>query len=333
MHSRISIPENPLARLHSIYEALEQDRRWWRSSVRLRYAAMAAICTEGSPASVAGGIRNMDMSVKEASPWNMDVGSHIRFIVGSILYQNGDSGKSFIKEVERVRKMFRTEKLHRALRMEMMAVLVLRIQAGGGTISRQTVRRFHEIYDEMKQHHRWLTGPDDFPACAILTGQEGTPRAIGQKTEEIYSELRTLKFPSGNPLQTAANLLFLADGTPQQLAEKMAHLKAEFRGRKVRISQLNFDELAILAFLKQPAERVVADVVANREELKTVRPRFDAGTLFNAAVAVTFVKMFGTSVDTVSLNRAKTVIDIQAVIAAQQAAAMAGAAAAAAAAT
>jgi len=294
---------------------------------------MAAVCTEGSPASIAAGIRSVDEGMKEAAPWNMDVGSNIRFIISSILYQNGDSGKSFIKEVARVRKLFRAEKLHRALAMEMMAILVLRIQAGGGRISSQTVRRFRAIYDEMKQHHKWLTGPDDFPACAILTGQDGTPKAIGDKTEAIYSELRAVKFPSGNPLQTAANLLFLAEGTPQQLAAKMFDLKSEFKRRKVRISQMNFDELAILSFLQHHAEKVVSEVVANREELRKVRPKFDHATLFNASVGIAFVRLFGTGASMVSVSRAKTVIDIQAVIAAQQAAAAAGAAAAAAAAT
>jgi hypothetical protein len=183
----------------------------------------------------------------------------------------------------------------------------------------------------MKQHHRWLTGPDDFPACAILTGQEGSPKAIGDKTEQLYSALRKRKFPSGNALQTAANLLFLAHGTPQQLADKMANLKSEFRSRRVRISQMNFDELAILSFLNHPPERIVADVVANRENLKQIRPRFDQGTLFNASVGITFVKMFEAGSDVVSMSQAKTLIDVQAVIAAQQAAAAAGAAAAAAA--
>ena len=247
MNSRVSIPDDPLARLTSVYSALEKDRRWWRSSHRLRYAAMAAVCTEGSPASIAAGIRSVDEGMKEAAPWNMDVGSNIRFIISSILYQNGDSGKSFIKEVARVRKLFRAEKLHRALAMEMMAILVLRIQAGGGRISSQTVRRFRAIYDEMKQHHKWLTGPDDFPACAILTGQDGTPKAIGDKTEAIYSELRAVKFPSGNPLQTAANLLFLAEGTPQQLAAKMFDLKSEFKKKLTNKSYRKIIETCSIA--------------------------------------------------------------------------------------
>ena len=332
MHPRIAIPDNPLARFRSIYEALETDRRWWRDSGRLRYAAVATICTDGIPSSIASGIRNTEKGLKDASPWHMDVGSHVRFVVSAILYQNGDSAKSFIKELIRVRKMFRAEKLHRALAMELMAVLVLRIQVDGGPISRQTVRRFRHIYDEMKKHHRWLTGSDDFPACAILTGQDGTPHEIGNKTEAIYSELRSLKFQQGDALQTAANLLFLAEGTPQQVTQRTAALKAEFREHKVRISQPHYDELAMLAFLKQPAEKVVAQVISNRAELKKIRPRMDAGTTFNLAVGTAFVGLSGKDLDAVSLSRTKALIDMQTVLAAQQAA-VAGAAAASAAAT
>ena len=324
------MPDNPLDRFRSLYEALEKDRRWWRDSRRLRYAAMAAVSTEGDPLSVANGIRNMEKGLKEASPRFMDVGSHIRFIVGAILYQNGDSAKGFMNEFVRVRKMFREERLHRALAMELMAVLVLRIQVKGGTISRQLVRRFREIYDEMKLHHRWLTGADDFPACALLTGQEGTPQLIGDRTEQIYTELLLRRFNKGNPLQTAANILFLANGTPQAVADRAAALRAVFREQKVRPNETHYDELAILSFLKAPAEKVVASVLTSREGLKSIRPRFDGVTTFNVAVGLAFLELSSHGLDVVGISNVKSLLDIQAVLAAQQAA-MAGAAAAAAA--
>jgi len=332
MNPRVAIPENPLTRFKSIYAALEKDRRWWRGSLRLRYGAMAAICTDGESGRIATGIRDMERQLKDASPWNLNVGPSIRFILGAVLYQNGDSAKAFIREVERVRKMFRAEKLHRALYMEMLAILVLRIQSGGGLVTKQTVSRFRNIYDEMKQNHRWLTGADDFPACAILTGQDGTSHSIGEKTESIYSELRSQKFAGGNPLQTASNLLFLADGSPRVLAERMSTLKTELRAHKVRINQMQYDELAILAFLDQPATRVVAEVLGNRDELKKIRPRFDAGTIFNVAVGIAFVKLSSRGAGKVAISQTKTLLDMQAVIAAQQAA-VAGAAAASAAAS
>jgi len=289
---------------------------------------MAAVSTEGDPMSVANGIRNMEKGLKEASPRFMDIGSHIRFIVGAILYQNGDSATGFMNEFVRVRKMFREERLHRALAMELMAVLVLRIQVKGGPISRQLVRRFREIYEEMKLHHRWLTGADDFPACALLTGQEGTPQLIGDRTDQIYAELRLRRFNKGNPLQTAANILFLASGTPQAVADRAATLRAVFREQKVRTNETHYDELAILSFLEAPAEKVVASVLTSREGLKRTRPRFDGVTSFNVAVGLAFLELSSHGLDVVGMSNVKSLLDIQAVMAAQQAA-MAGAAAAA----
>ncbi len=328
MQPRIVIPENPLARFRSLYQALERDRRWWRDSARLRYAAMAAICTQGDPATIASGIRSMERALKEASPWHMDVGSHIRFIVGAILYQNGDGAKSFINAFVRTRKMFRDEKLRRALAMELLAFLVLRIQAGGGSVTKQKIRRFREIYDEMKQHHKWLTGADDFPACAILSGQDGTPKRIGDRIEQIYTELRCQKFRAGNPLQTAANILFIVDGTPQILAERAGNLRTLFNEHKVRASEKHYDELALLSFLEVPGEKIVGRVLAIREDINNkIRPRFDTVTAFNAAAGIAFVEFGGHEADSVALTNAKSLIDIQAVVAAQQAA-IAGAAAA-----
>ncbi len=45
-----------------------------------------------------------------------------------------------------------------------MAILVLRMKADKAPVSDRAVREFQEMYEEMKRHHWWLTGPDDFPA-------------------------------------------------------------------------------------------------------------------------------------------------------------------------
>ena len=170
MAKTLRISEPPLERFKALYAALERDRRWWRDSTRLRYAAMSAIACGGEATEVAHGIRAMGKALEEECPWHWGVSSHVQFIVAALLLQNGDSAKRFVKELVRVRKLFRREKMHRALQFELLAVLILRIQAGGKAISQATIRRFKAIHDEMKSHHRFLTGPDDFPACAILTG-------------------------------------------------------------------------------------------------------------------------------------------------------------------
>jgi hypothetical protein len=319
MKTRTAFPKDPLSRFRSLYEALEKDRRWWRGSRRLRYAAMAALGSEGDPATIARGIRRMESSLKEASPWNLDMGSHLRFVVAATLYHNGDSAKAFMNELVRVRKMFRGERLPRSLAFELIAVLILRIQNDGRAISPDRVRKLREIYDEMKRHHRWITGADDFPACAILTGQEGTPKHLVDKTEAIHGELRHHKFQKGNPLQTMANVLSLARSSPRELADRAVRLKDGFRQNGVRIYQRDYDELAILCFLELRADRIVDAVLGKREELRRIKPKIDRATTFNLAVAMTFIELAGREVDATTLSGAKVLIDMQAIMTAQQA--------------
>jgi hypothetical protein len=331
MKTRIALPKDPFSGFQALYEALEKDRRWWRDSGRLRYAAMAALGSEGDPATVARGIRSTDRSLREASPWYLDMGSQLRFAVAATLYQIGDSANAFMKELVRVRKMFRAERLPRTLAYELIAVLILRIQNEGGPISLNAVQRLREIYSEMKRHHRWITGADDLPACALLTGQEGTPQALVDKTEAIYGELKHRKFQTGNPLQTAANVLSLAQSPPPEVADRAARLKDEFKRNGVRTYQRDYDELAILSFLNLRADSIVDTVLGKREQLKKIRPRIDRATVFNLAAAMTFIELAGREVGATSLGGTKALMDMQAVIAAQQATLVCAAGAAAAA--
>ncbi len=225
-------------------------------------------------------------------------------------------------------------KLHRAFTFELLAVLILRLQAGGKRIDQRTIKRFKAIYDEMKRHHKWLTGPDDFPACAILTGQSGTPRAIGEGVEAIYEELRHQGFARGNQLQTAANMMYLAPGRAREVAARAADFKAQFKDHKVRITLRDWDELAVLSILGKRPATVVKRVVAIREDLAEIRPRIEKATTFGLAVGIAFLEFATATQQDGSVSHAKVLLDVQSILAAQQAVlAAAGAAAAASAAT
>ena len=323
--------QSALDRFMSVHDALQKDRRWWRDSGRLRYAAMAAIMCEGSGTSVAHGIRKMGDDIKEACPWYWSVSPNIQFVVGTILLQQRDSAKRFISELIRVRKLFRQQRVHRALQFELLAVLILSIQAEGSAISQGTVRRFKAIYDEMKKHHRFLTGPDDFPACAILTGQSGTPQGIAAGIEAIYDQLHGHKFSKGNPLQTAANIMYVAPGSAREVVARATALRDEFRANTVRISQRSYDELAILSILELPARRVVARVLELRDDLASVKPKIHKVLRFDLAAGIAFADFALGVPRPQSLGAAKVLLDVQAMLAAQAAAMAAGAAAAAAA--
>jgi len=325
------LPDDPLARFRDIYDALNAERRWWREASPLRFAAMGALTCPGTPRTVAAAIRRITKNIADESGWFGQLDSRLRFIVATMLLAHGDKARGFLKEVKRVRTMFREAKVRRAGAYETMAILILRMHAQQAPITEATIHRFKAIYEEMKRYHSWLTGPDDFPACAILTGQEGTPARIGETIEAIYQSLRTQGFSIGNPLQTAANILYLSRLDARKAAQRYRSLADGFRKNRVAIWQSDYDELAILTFLNHPPKRVIDHVLKNREAMKTLRPRPDRSLTFNLASSITFVELVRVDRSLKVITDVKALLDMQAIIAAQQAAAVAACAGAAAA--
>jgi hypothetical protein len=317
------LPEDPLARFGDMYEALNAERRWWREAAPLRFAAMAALTCPGMPQAVAAAIREITKNIGAESGWFGRLDSRLRFIVAAMLLAQGDTARNFLEEVKRVREMFRAAGLRRAAVYETMAILILRMHARQAPITETTIRRFHAVYDEMKRHHWWLTGPDDFPACAILTGQDESPTHIGQTIEDIYQSLRGEGFSTGNPLQTAANILYLSRLDAREAALRYRSLAEGFRSNRVAIWQSDYDELAILTFLSHPPNRIVDHVVKNREAMKTLRPKPGRSLTFNLAASITFLELVRVDRNLKVITDVKALLDMQAIINAQQAAAAA----------
>ena len=290
---------------------------------------MAALTCPGQVAQVTATIRRITDNLGAEATWFGRLDSRLRFIVAAMLLGHGDNARSFLKEVKRVRGMFRRAGLRRAAVYETMAILILRMHAERARIADTTIHRFKAVYEEMKRHHWWLTGPDDFPACAILTGQAGTPTHIGQDIEDIYQSLRAAGFSTGDPLQTAANILYLAGLGARETARRYRKLADGFRKNRVAIWQSDYDELAILTFLDHPPGRVVKRVLENREAMTSLRPRPDRSLTFNLAASITFLELVRVDRSLKVVTDVKALLDMQAIINAQQAAAAAAGASAA----
>lgn len=320
------LPKDPHQRFTDIFEALNAERGWFSDPSPLRFAAVAALTCAGEPDAVARGIRAIADQLKERAGWFGELNGSLRFIVAAMLLQNDDSASDFMAAVERVRSLFRKARLKRGGSYEAMSTLILR----GPTkqdVRPADVERFKAIYEEMKKHHWWITNVDDFPACAMLSKQDASPDAIGQEIEAIYQELHSVGFKKGNPLQTAANLLYLAKAKPQTIASRYFALAEAFRAESTRIWQSEYDELAILAFLKQPASEIVDHVLRTQALIRALKPRPDRSLAFNLASSVTFVDLIQADRESKGVTDAKAMLDMQAIINAQQAAMIAASAA------
>jgi hypothetical protein len=317
------LPADPFNRFRDLYELLNAERGWFGDPSSLRFAAMTAVTCQGSPAEVVSAIRSMAEEIKRLSGWFGDLNSSLRFIVSAILVLNRDRASDFLAEVERGRELFRQAGLRRGGIYETIAILILRLQYDLAPITAEAVRRFKAIYEEMKRYHWWLTGPDDFPACAILVGQEAPPGEIGAAIERIYLALNETGFSTGNPLQTAANLLYLSHLDPAVAAERCFELAKGFRQNGVAIWQSDYDELAILTFLSHSPSRVVARVLEHRQGMEELKPKPDRSLTFNLAASIAFLELVQLDENLEAITDAKALMDMQSIINAQQAAAAA----------
>ena len=100
--------------------------------------------------------------------------------------------------------------------------------------------------------------------------------------------MNAVGLPSGDPLQTAANLLYLARLDPSEAASRFRDLCAGFRQHGVSIWSSDYDELAILTFLNHDPTTVIDRVLSNRAIMEQLRPKPDRSLTFNLASSITF---------------------------------------------
>ena len=324
--------DRPLDRFVELYEALNKDRSWWGDVNSLRFAAITALHCPGSGLEVATAIRDVAEDLRQRASWFTQLRGPLNFVISAMLLRMGDTPEAFLAEADRVQSMFRQLGMRRGYIYEMLAILVLRQRGKGAPITREMTTRFQKLYEEMKCHHWWLTGPDDFPACAVLVQEEGSAAEIGETIEGIYQALAGQGFSTGNQLQFAANMLYLAHQDPTLIAQRYRALADAFRAKDVSIWRSDYDELAFLSFLKQSPEEVVSRTLQHRKAMAQLKPKPDVFMTFSLAAAITFIELVTMDDKMQVITEARPLMDMQTIIAAQEAvaviAAVSGAAAA-----
>jgi hypothetical protein len=314
-------PDHPFARFRDVFEALNRERGWFESATYLRFAAIAALCCEGSPSSVAGRIRDVAQQLKKKSGWFDNLRSELRFVVAAILTLHDDDTTEFINEIDRVRKLFRQVDLRRDSTYEMLTILVLRSGLNQGTIDLAAVQRVKGVYEEMKKYQWWLTGPDDLPACALLALRDEAVGLMGQRIDQIYAGLRKEGLWHCNELQSSANLLYLAEGRAELAVSRAGELIRQFKTRGQIIRRTEYDEIAILSFLLNEPAEIIDRVLSYRDQIRELKPRPDKRLALNLGSNIAFLDFMRFDDDLLSVSQIKLIVDVQAVVAAQRAAA------------
>lgn len=313
-------PADPFARFVELYEALDHGKGYFADRVPLRFAACTLLTTPGDAKAIAERIEATDAALRARLSIFSSFHAPLRLMTAAMLVKAGDTADNYMNAAEHFRELLRAHQVRKGSSYEYVAALVLHRLNNGRPITDAQVVRFKALYDAMKRYHFWLTGPDDFPACALLVPAPGTPQEIGDRIEAIYQALRTeADLWRGEALQTAANVLVLAGLEPLEAARRFRDISEAFAKRGVKIRQSEYDEVSVLCFLAQPLERIVDAVLAYRTLVGKQFRWLGSSFEFSLGASLSFVRLCGDHETLGPLSDAKLLLDMQTIIAARQA--------------
>jgi hypothetical protein len=306
---------DPLVRFFELEAAFDAERGFLDDHAPLRLAAVNLVRSPGDPVEIAAQVRALTEQLRKRLAFFSEISSSIQLLTAAVILQRGDEPKALLAEVERVRAMMRKLGMRHAEFYEFVAILAMRICGALAPIERYRVQRLHDIYAQMIHHHWFLTGPEDYPTCAFLAEQDRSPEDIAARANAVYEGLRKRANAwRGDPLQTASNMLVLSPLESDELVDRFVTLATEFDAAGIRIRQADYDEVAVLCFLAQPARRIVDVVVDNAAQIRERLRWADKQTAFQLAANLGFVRLLGNDPELGALADVKALLDMQTII-------------------
>lgn len=316
------LPDDPVARFVELYEAFDDSRRFFEDKAPIRFAAATLVTTPGDAADIVRAVRAGEAELRQTLGFFSGAVSALRLVLAAVLHKRSDAPAEFASAFGAARTLFRAHRLRRAEIYEMLAFTILRGQADDDEIEATQVARVKSIYDALRGHHFVLTGPEDLPACAALAGTRESAHAIGEGTEAVYRALqKRAGWWPGDHMHTASHIMYLSGADPSLIVERAARLCEAFRAKGYKIRGGDYDNIALLCFIAVPVERIVDTVLEMSVRVhRELSMWFGKAAAFNLAVSLAFVKMLQGDEALERLSDVKTLLDMQAIIAAQQAA-------------
>jgi hypothetical protein len=311
---------DPLARYLALHRQFDLDRGVWGDRVPLRLAAVTMITARGDVPSLVARVRSCDAELAQHFGWLSGVDASVRLVLAAALVRGNETAPAFVAALEHGRTLLRSAKVRRGGVHEVLAMLVLRRVIGGGEIQPAHIERFQAIYAEMKRHHWFLTGSDDFTTCAMLVGRRGTPAEIGEHCEAIYRRLADApKTRGGDPLQTAANVLGLVDLAPEEAAQRFLDVATALRDAGIKVGKAEYDEVAVLSMIPRAADKVARTVADYLSQIVSEFGWTEKELAISLAANLTFVRLLFDEEGIATLGDAKLLLDMQSIVTARQA--------------
>lgn len=127
------------------------------------------------------------------------------------------------------------------------------------------------LYDEMKEHHKFLTSNEDVPYAVLLGRQEGTAEERAETMNRYYKDLREQGFYMGNDLQWLSQVMtFNSPIYDPKTVGRVVAMRDYFQQEKIKIRGAQYPILGFLAVAKAdgPALNTIVDETKKLEQTK-----------------------------------------------------------------
>ncbi len=314
---------NTAHHLCALVTAMKSEQKLWAPSGHRGYGILlSALGTPGSPEQVVRGMIEASQALKQELGFFSALPTHMRMGLAAGIVHSGDEPKAFVSSFQAAREEFRAVGLRRSQVYEAIAVLMLRSRRGPVPVTRIDAERMKDIYQALKSHHWWLTGPEDLPACALLASLEASAEKIGRDTEVLYQALRGQGQNQGDTLQAAALFLVLCQSPPEDVAQRFARITEAFVAEGLHLLQADQDELALLCFLEDDPQTIVRCVQAHRDVIGSENRWLTRQVTFELGVSTAAWELAKEHPELPLVHKSKALVDLFRLI--QQEAAAAG---------
>jgi len=297
------------------FEELRRSKRWTTDLTMLRFSAL--ILTASDHPGLGAGLEESARRLLKRSGTFGALNSPARYAVAAMLLRRGLDIDAAFDRIEEVRGLFRREKLKRGGIFEVLAALLLILQAGDREVDVWTVRRMKEILERWKKDHSFLTGSDDYPMAALHAARGASAEGIGHRVEEFYQALRREKLARGNQLQLVSHLLAVTELGAIEAARRFTDLRRALKQAGIRTYESQYDEIALLVMLGGEPEQLAGRLAGTVERLMSVRPRPQKSIAISIGAGLMLAEAAGaapldeTGVDLTTMRAVQAVIEAQ----------------------
>jgi hypothetical protein len=260
--------------LHAALLGQEASTGWLPHADWLRFAAFATMLRPGDPIELARSIRLGGEALGRHAHWYQGLATDLRFLIAAMVVRGGHDARRFAGELDAFR-----QRLHDAgLRSgslagwDALAAALLHGMSGGKPPTELQLLRIKAIHDGVKRHHWWISGPDDLPACVLLSFRRETADEVVVVAELIYHLLGQLGFSRGDDRQDAAHLLALTGLPAATAAQRAADLRSALSASGMQIVHDDYEAIASLCLLDHDTSMISASVAEYRRRLRDLGP-------------------------------------------------------------